>query len=142
MTILLSLLVCFIFSAFVYVTAVTYLTIENTIDIDYARSLAASSQVGGGGGAISYAIDSWTPETWYRAVLLLPLDANTMSTIFNAYHEMLVWRYWMQIYQIVAGVVLWWTGMSCWKEWRRRYARSLSGDLVEYRVVQRSDGGK
>lgn len=68
MTILLSLLVCFIFSAFVYVAAVTYLTIENTIDIDYARSLAASSQVGGGGGgAISYAIDSWTPEAWQLA---------------------------------------------------------------------------
>jgi hypothetical protein len=73
LTIALSLLVLFILAAFTYVAAVTYLTIDNKIDLDVARATASA---GPGNAAAAYSIDSWTPETWYQALVLLPLDES------------------------------------------------------------------
>ncbi|KAF4998856.1 hypothetical protein F66182_16292, partial [Fusarium sp. NRRL 66182] len=57
-TIALSLLVLFILAALTYVSFVTYLTIDNRINIDIARTLSPT-----GPQAVAYNIDSWTPET-------------------------------------------------------------------------------
>lgn len=113
-TIALSLLVLFILAALTYVSFVTYLTIDNRINIDIARTLSPT-----GPQAVAYNIDSWTPETWYRALLLLPLDASTESGSSAAVSEMAAWRTWITLYEIVAVVVMGWTGMVYLREWKR-----------------------
>ncbi|QKX61668.1 uncharacterized protein TRUGW13939_08820, partial [Talaromyces rugulosus] len=98
MTILLALLSFFILSAFIYVFAVTYLTSNNRINTIYAQSIDGAP----------YPIDSWTPETWYKALLLLPL---TNVDLTGAYQEMAVWRWWIIPYLIVSMLAFGWTAI-------------------------------
>lgn len=119
-TIAISLLVLFILTALTYVLAVTYLTIDNKIDIDIARTLSPT-----GPQVVAYNIDSWTPETWYQALLLLPLEVSTESMLSAAVSEMVAWRAWVTLYEIVAMVVTWWTGMTYLREWKRVCGCSL-----------------
>ncbi|KUL82733.1 hypothetical protein ZTR_11119 [Talaromyces verruculosus] len=116
LTIALSLLVLFILAAFTYVAAVTYLTIDNKIDLDIVRATASA---GPGSAAAAYSIDSWTPETWYQALVLLLLDESTKSSLSAGVSEMVAWRAWITLYLIVAAVVLGWNGMAYLREWRR-----------------------
>lgn len=151
LTIALFLLVLFILAAFTYVAAVTYLTMDNKIDLDVAQAAASA---GPGGAAAAYSIDSWTPETWYQALLLLPLDDSTKSSLSAAVSEMVAWRAWITLYQVVAVVVLGWTGMVYLREWRRvcgcRLAsgsgigadRAEEEELVTYRVGFAEGGRK
>uniref|UniRef100_A0A093UZ49 Uncharacterized protein n=1 Tax=Talaromyces marneffei PM1 TaxID=1077442 RepID=A0A093UZ49_TALMA len=113
LTIAVSLLVLFNLAALVYVFAVTYLTIENKINIGIARAAASA------GPGVGYSIDSWTPETWYQALLLLPLESSTHSTLSAAAQEMVAWRVWIILYQIVGAVVVGWMGMAYLREWKR-----------------------
>lgn len=98
MTILLVLLVLFILSAFIYVFAVTYLTSENSINIRYAQSMDGAP----------YPIDSWTPETWYKALLLLPLENVDLT---GPYQEMVAWRWWILPYLMVSLLAFAWTAI-------------------------------
>lgn len=98
MTISLILLVLFILSALIYVFAVTYLTSDNRINTRYAQSMDGSP----------YPIDSWTPETWYKALLLLPL-ANVDLT--GAYQEMVAWRWWIFPYLTMSILAFGWTAI-------------------------------
>ncbi|EED16940.1 conserved hypothetical protein [Talaromyces stipitatus ATCC 10500] len=125
-TISLSLLVLFTLSALVYVVSVTYLTINNKIDMDVARAVSSKSQ--------PYNIDSWTPETWYRALLLLPLEQDTIESLNSAHHEMVAWRWWVLFYHIVDSLVFWWTGMVLVRVWRKKRDSPSSEELVEYGV--------
>lgn len=93
----------FILSAFVYVFAVTYLTSRNEIDIEVARNLAGKP----------YNIDSWTPETWYHALLSLPLHKADFS---SAYAEMVMWRWWLLLYLFVSLMAFYWTAIVYYKE--------------------------
>lgn len=148
LTIALFLLVLFILTAFTYVAAVTYLTMDNKIDLDVAQAAASA------GPGVGYGIDSWTPETWYQALVLLPLDESTKSNLSAAVSEMVAWRAWVTLYQVVAAVVLGWTGMVYLREWRRvcgcRLAsgsrigadRAEEEELVTYRVGFAEGGRK
>lgn len=139
----------FILSAFTYVAAVTYLTIDNKIDLDIARATASA---GTGSAAAAYSIDSWTPETWYQALVLLLLDEPTKSSLSAAVSEMVAWRAWITLYLIVAAVVLGWTGMAYLREWRRVCGcgfgsgigvdRAEEEELVTYRVGSAEGGRK
>jgi hypothetical protein len=113
MTIALGLLVLFTFSAFIYVFAVTYLTIGNQIDLRVARNLAGKP----------YNIDSWTPETWYQALLSLPLYKADLS---SAYEEMVTWRWWILPYLFVCLAAFVWTATVYVKE------RELPMDFMRY----------
>lgn len=135
-------------AAFTYVSAVTYLTIKNRINIDVARAAASA-----GPAVAAYNIDSWTPETWYQALLLLPLDVATESRLSAAVSEMVAWRTWITLYQIVGAVVMGWTGMAYLREWKRvcgcglasgtgnRTGQADEEELVTYRIGF-SEGGR
>jgi hypothetical protein len=103
MTISLVLLVLFILSAFIYVFAVTYLTIDNRINTRFAQSVDGAP----------YPIDSWTPETWYKALLLLPLDKVDLT---GAYQEMVAWRWWIFPYLLVIILASGWTAVVWLRE--------------------------
>ena len=142
------LLVLFQLTALTYVFAVTYLTIDNTIDIDTAQALSTAA---GAGPVPPYSIDSWTPETWYKAVLLLPLDASTKSRLSSATSEMVAWRSWIVFYVVVGVVVMAWTAMAYLREWKRICGCRLGfgtaipaeeEELVSYRVGYHGAGRK
>ncbi|CRG86578.1 hypothetical protein PISL3812_03588 [Talaromyces islandicus] len=103
MTILLVLLVLFILSAFIYVFAVTYLTSENRINTRYAQSMDGAP----------YPIDNWTPETWYKALLLLPIENVDLT---GAYQEMVAWRWWIFPYLMVSILASGWTAIVWLRE--------------------------
>ncbi|KAH8697855.1 hypothetical protein BGW36DRAFT_450608 [Talaromyces proteolyticus] len=115
MTLLLGLLVLFVLSAFIYVFAVTYMTSENRINTRIAESINGAA----------YPIDSWTPETWYRALLLLPLTGVDLT---GAYQEMVAWRWWTLPYLAVSTLAFGWTAVVCVKD----RGRLLNGGYVVY----------
>jgi hypothetical protein len=112
--------------------------------MDMARAAAST------GPGAAYSIDSWTPETWYQALLLLPLDQSTKSTLSAAVSEMVAWRTWITLYQIVGAVVMGWTGMVYLREWKRVCGCGIGSgttpaeeeELVTYRVGYAEGGGK
>lgn len=98
---------------------------------------------------MAYGIDSWTPETWYRALLLLPLDSATKSDLSAAFQEMGAWRLWINLYQMVGSVVMWWTGMVYLREWKRVCGFGFGSgsnhaieEVVTYRVGYAGEGGR
>ncbi|KAF2791594.1 hypothetical protein K505DRAFT_248581 [Melanomma pulvis-pyrius CBS 109.77] len=77
--------VLFTLSAIIFVFVVTNQTKGQSISEAIARS------------NVAYPADKWTPETWFKAVLDLPLaDQHTHDTISSKVTNMVAWR-WMLI---------------------------------------------
>jgi hypothetical protein len=114
MTILLSLLVIYLLATFIYVFVVTYQTFNNTINEAAAATIVDPS-------VNRYALDTWTPETWYRALQRLPIE--TSVDIQPDYNSMVVWRWWILPYLFVSAGVCAWTArvMIREKRWRTAY---------------------
>lgn len=75
----------FTLSAIIFVFVVTNQTKGQSISEAIARS------------NVAYPADKWTPETWFKAVLDLPLaDQHTHDTISSKVTNMVAWR-WMLI---------------------------------------------
>lgn len=87
---------------------------------------------------------------------MLPLDESTKSALSTAASEMVAWRTWITLYQIVGLVVMGWTGMAYLREWKRVCGRRLGSgtgsgigadraeeeELVTYRVGFAEGGRK
>ena len=85
MFILQFLAVLFTLSALIFVFLVTNQTKGQSISQDIARS------------NVPYPADKWTPETWFKAVLDLPLtDQHQRDNINSKVTNMVAWR-WMLI---------------------------------------------
>jgi hypothetical protein len=84
--------ILFTLSAFIFVFVVTYQTTDQQI----LPSIAHSN--------IAYPADKWTPETWFKAVLDLPLaHQDQYDNISNKVRNMVVWR-WMLVPIFLADV--------------------------------------
>jgi hypothetical protein len=118
MTILLSLLVIYLLATFIYVFVVTYQTFNNTIDAAAAAMIVDPS-------ANPYVLDTWTPETWYRALQRFPIE--TSVDIRPDYNSMVVWRWWILPYLFVSAGVCAWTARVMITEKRRRTAYDTLG---------------
>jgi hypothetical protein len=85
------------FGALIYVFAVTSTTNGQSIDLSVASANPDPTP---------YPLDSWTPETWYSAVLQLTLAAqDDRDTIGRYLHIMQAWR-WNLIPMFVLGFIL------------------------------------
>lgn len=96
MTILLLLLAIYVLATFIYVFVVTYQTFNNTIDVAVAARIVDPLDH-------QYPLDTWTPETWYRALQRLPIETGV--DIRTDYRAMVVWRWWILPYLFVSASV-------------------------------------
>ncbi|KAF2677470.1 hypothetical protein K458DRAFT_378389 [Lentithecium fluviatile CBS 122367] len=93
LSILQFLAILFTLSALIFVFAITYRTDNQQI----LRSIARSDT--------AYPADKWTPETWFKAVLDLPLASQQQrDNISSKVTNMVAWR-WMLVPIFVADVV-------------------------------------
>lgn len=93
LVILLFLAVLFTLSAIIFVFLVTNQTKGQRIREDIAQS------------GVPYPADKWTPETWFKAVLDLPLDSKSQrDTIDSKVTNMVAWK-WMLIPIVLADIL-------------------------------------
>lgn len=99
----------FTFTALIFVFVVTYQTWGQEID-----EAVASGSVG-----TNYPELSWTPETWLKAVLNLPMaDQGRHNQIQNNVRNMEAWR-WMLIPIFFVDVVAFGITLETWLKQRR-----------------------
>ena len=109
LTILLFLAILFTSSAFIFVFIVTYQTTGQHI-----RGPVASNTIG-----INYPEFLWTPATWFKAVLDLPLaDEAKWNDIHDKVTNMVAWR-WMLLPIFLVDVVAFGIAMMAWLKQRR-----------------------
>lgn len=112
LAILLFLAILFTLSALIFVFVVTYKTTGQ-----YIREPVASNTVG-----INYPEFHWTPETWFKAVLDLPLaDESVRSEMEDRITNMVAWR-WMLLVILVVDIVGFGVTMMAWLKQRRGVA--------------------
>jgi hypothetical protein len=116
LSILQFLAILFTFSALIFVFVVTYQTTNQQILPSIARS------------NIAYPDNKWTPETWFQAVLDLPLaNQDQRDNISDKVRNMMVWR-WMLIPIFLADVAAFGVSMV---EMRRHKKGTETFELVE-----------
>lgn len=122
MTVLLILSTLLTLSAFIYTFVVTYQTWDQTISIPIAIQQAPSQP---------YPLDSWTPETWYRAVLRLSIvDSSVAHSLRFHNREMAAWRWWILPYLLVNAFALACTVVHTLKE-RKKARYELESEARE-----------
>lgn len=71
---------------------------------------------------MNYAEFRWTPETWFKAVLDLPLaDQSVHNEIEHRVTTMVAWR-WMLLVILIADVVAFGLTVTAWLQQRRGVA--------------------
>jgi hypothetical protein len=131
MTTLLTLSTSLTLAAFIYTFVVTYQTWNQTISIPLAVALGQSPR--------PYPLNSWTPETWYRAVLRLSIaDPSVAHTLRFHEHEMTAWRWWLLPYLLVNAFALGWTALHTLRQ-RRKLRLDRRDDAV---VTKEEEGGE
>jgi hypothetical protein len=120
LTVLQLLAVLFTLSAFIFVFVVTYETTNQVI-------LPSEVHLD-----VAYSVDKWTPETWFKAVLDLPLArSDQRSHISKNVRNMVAWR-WMLIPILLTDMVAF--GVSVREMVRQRKGMGKS----EYVVAKES----
>ncbi|KAL1969197.1 hypothetical protein VTN77DRAFT_451 [Rasamsonia byssochlamydoides] len=120
MTICLTSLTLLTLAAFIYTFIVTYQTRNQTISLPVAI----------GQSPLPYQLNSWTPETWYRAVLQLSIaDKSVADTLRFHYHEMAAWRWWILPYLLVSAFTLGCTAVHALQQRRMAVVESESKEL-------------
>jgi hypothetical protein len=105
----------FTLSAIVFVFTVTHQTSNQAI----RAPIAANNQ------GKPYAEFKWTPETWFKAVLDLPLaDEHKRTEIEGKVTIMVAWR-WMLVPIFIADVIA--CGVTSWAWLRLRKGKSARG---------------
>jgi hypothetical protein len=119
---LLCLAILFTLSAFIFVFVVTYQTTGQHI-----REPVASNTIG-----INYPEFYWTPETWFKAVLDLPLvDQAQRNEMHGKVTIMVAWR-WMLFPILLADAVAFGFAMMAWLKQRRSVGpRTESANAME-----------
>jgi hypothetical protein len=114
--------VLFTLSALVFVFVVTNQTTGQSIRIP----ISANSQ------GQNYAEFNWTPETWFKAVLDLPLaDKHTRDEIDSKVTNMVAWR-WILVAILVVDVIAFGVTTLAWLRQRRGMTRRAdSMDTIE-----------
>jgi hypothetical protein len=122
LAILLCLAIFFTLSAFIFVFVVTYQTTGQHI-----RGPVASNTIG-----INYPEFNWTPETWFKAVLDLPLaDEAQRTDMHGKVTIMVAWR-WMLLPILLVDVVAFGFATMAWLEHRRSAGpRTNSANSIE-----------
>jgi hypothetical protein len=112
----------FTLSAFILVFIVTYQTTGQHI-----REPVASNTIG-----INYPEFHWTPETWFKAVLDLPLaDEAKRNDIHDKVTNMVAWR-WMLLPLFLMDVVAFGIATMAWLKQRRGVGpRTDSANSIE-----------
>lgn len=92
-----------VLTALIYTFVITHAHRNQTIDVRAAAKLDAASK---------YALDSWTPQNWFPAVLKLDLvDASVRSNIETKLRVMRGWQYnlipFFVVHLIETAVALW-----------------------------------
>lgn len=109
--------ILFTLSAFIFVFVVTYQTNNQRILVSIAQS------------DVAYPADKWTPETWFKAVLDLPLARQDQrDNISDKVRNMVAWR-WMLIPIFLADVLAF--GVSVVEVLRQRKGTERSESVVE-----------
>jgi hypothetical protein len=118
----------FCLSAFIFVFVVTYQTTGQAI-----REPIASNTVG-----INYPYHSWTPETWFKAVLDLPLaDVAQHAQIKGRVECMIAWR-WMLLPLLIVYITAFSVTAVTWSRQRRDVTvRTSSAHSVEEKMGAR-----
>jgi hypothetical protein len=118
----------FCLSAFIFVFVVTYQTTGQAI-----REPIASNTVG-----INYPYHSWTLETWFKAVLDLPLaDAAQHAQIKSRVECMIAWR-WMLLPLLIVYITAFSVTAVTWSRQRRDVTgRTSSAHSVEEKMGAR-----
>jgi hypothetical protein len=114
--------VLFTLSALVFVFVVTYQTTDQTI----RAPIAANTE------GTNYAEFKWTPETWFKAVLDLPLaDQHKRDEIKSKVTNMVAWR-WMLIPIIIIDVIAFGVTTLAWLRQRKSTTtRANSANMME-----------
>jgi hypothetical protein len=112
----------FTLSAFVFVFLVTYQTTGQHI-----REPIASNTI-----HVNYPEDHWTPETWFKAVLDLPLvDETKRKDIHNKVTNMVAWR-WMLLPILLVDMIAFGIAMMAWLKQRKGAGpRTNSANSIE-----------
>lgn len=109
-------------SAFIFVFVVTYQTTGQQI-----REPVAVNTAG-----MEYPEFHWTPETWFKAVLDLPLaDQSVRHEIEHKVTNMVAWRWMLLVIFIVDIVAFSLAVMACLKQRRGVAVRTGSPHSVE-----------
>ncbi|KAF1840168.1 uncharacterized protein K460DRAFT_421161 [Cucurbitaria berberidis CBS 394.84] len=114
--------ILFTLSAFIFVFIVTYKTMGQ-----YIREPIAANNVG-----TDYAEYKWTPETWMKAVLDLPLaDQGKRDQINTRVTNMVAWR-WMLLPLFIVDCLAFSVTVAAWLRLRKcTTTRSSSADAIE-----------
>ncbi|KAF1943701.1 hypothetical protein EJ02DRAFT_443207 [Clathrospora elynae] len=122
LAVLLFLATLFTLSAIIFVFVVTYQTTGQHI-----REPVASNNIG-----VNYFEFQWTPETWFKAVLDLPLaDGAKRDQIRDKVTNMVVWR-WMLLPILLVDCVAFGITMMAWRKQRRgTTTRANSANSIE-----------
>jgi hypothetical protein len=109
LSILQLLAILFTLSALVFVFVVTHQTTGQSIRVP----IAANTQ------GQNYSEHKWTPETWFKAVLDLPLaDEHTRDEIESKVTNMVAWR-WLLVPIFVADVIAFGVTTLAWLKQRK-----------------------
>jgi hypothetical protein len=97
-------------TALIYTFVETYMTDGQVIDLDIARANSPPAR---------YPEGTWTPETWYAAVLDLPLASDSNRRIISGNVGMMRgWR-WNLVPMLILGfLVLALVALEIWRMWR------------------------
>jgi hypothetical protein len=114
--------VLFTLSALIFVFVVTNQTTDQTIRAPIAANTEGQN----------YAEFKWTPETWFQAVLDLPLaDQHTRDEIKSKVTNMVAWR-WMLLAIIIVDVIAFGVTTLAWLRTRRgRPTSANSANTIE-----------
>jgi hypothetical protein len=113
--------VLFTLSALIFVFLVTYQTTGQSIRVP----IAANTQ------GQNYAEYKWTPETWFKAVLDLPLaDERKRDEINSKVTNMVAWR-WMLVPILVADIIAFGVTTLAWTRLRKGTTRAVSTNTLE-----------
>jgi predicted PurR-regulated permease PerM len=122
LAVLLVLGTMFSLSAFIFVFVVTYQTTGQHI-----REPIALNSVG-----INYSHERWTPETWFQAILDLPLaDGAQHAQIKSRVRGMVTWRWILLPLFLVYMVALYFTAVAWLRQRRLVTERTSSAHTVE-----------
>lgn len=112
--------VLFTLTAFTFVFVVTYQTTGRSIRVP----IAANNQ------GKNYAEYQWTPETWFKAVLDLPLaDPSKRDEISSKVTNMVAWR-WILLPIFIIDIIAFSVTTLAWLR-QRRSARMASAHSIE-----------
>ncbi|KAH7065677.1 hypothetical protein BKA63DRAFT_161959 [Paraphoma chrysanthemicola] len=113
--------ILFTLSAFIFVFVVTYQTNNQRIRLP----VAANNQ------GVNYAEFKWTPETWFKAVLDLPLvDSDKRDEIDSRVTTMVAWR-WMLLPIFIVDIIAFGVTTMAWLKQRKGTTRASSANSIE-----------